>query len=46
MIEAESTPMMEYRYTVLFEPAEDHLAIPSDKSPVKEEIRVLVPETA
>ncbi len=78
---------MEYRYTVLFEPAEeggfvvtcpalpglvtegatleearamaedairgyieslrkDHLPIPSDKTPVKEEIRVLVPELA
>jgi len=79
--------MAEYRYTVLFEPAEeggfvvtcpalpglvtegdtleearvmardairgyieslrkDHLPIPSDKTPVKEEIRVLVPEPA
>ena len=78
---------MEYRYTVLFEPAEeggftvtcpalpglvtegdsleearemaadairgyieslrkDHLPIPSDKMPVKEEVRVLVPEVA
>jgi len=78
---------MEYRYTVLFEPAEeggftvtcpalpglvtegdtieearamaadairgyieslrkDHLPIPSDKTPVKEEVRVLVPEVA
>jgi predicted RNase H-like HicB family nuclease len=79
--------MVEYSYTVLFEPAEeggfvvtcpalpglvtegdtmeearamaqdairayieslhkDHLPIPSDKPPVKEEIRVLVPESA
>ena len=79
--------MAEYRYTVLFEPAEeggfvvtcpalpglvtegdtleearvmardairgyieslrkDHLPIPSDKTPVKEEIRVLAPEPA
>ena len=78
---------MEYRYTVLFEPADeggftvtcpalpglvtegdtieearamaadairgyieslrkDHLPIPSDKTPVKEEVRVLVPEVA
>jgi antitoxin HicB len=86
MIEEEPNAM-EYRYTVLFEPAEeggfvvtcpalpglvtegatleearamaedairgyieslrkDHLPIPSDKTPVKEEIRVLVPEPA
>jgi antitoxin HicB len=86
MIE-EDPNAMEYRYTVLFEPAEeggfivtcpalpglvtegdtleearamaedairayieslrkDHLPIPSDKAPMKEEIRVLVPEPA
>ena len=87
MVEEESSAMTEYRYTVLFEPAEeggfvvtcpalpglvtegdtleearamaedairgyieslrkDHLPIPSDKAPVREEIRVLVPESA
>ena len=86
-IKEESSMMMEYSYTVLFEPAEeggfvvtcpalpglvtegdtleearamaedairgyieslrkDHLPIPSDKAPVKEEIRVLLSETA
>jgi antitoxin HicB len=87
MIEEGRFTMVEYSYTVLFEPAEedgfivtcpalpglvtegetleearamaqdairayieslrkDHLPIPSDKMPVKEEVRVLLPESA
>ncbi len=87
IIEERRIEMVEYRYTVLFEPAEeggfvvtcpalpglvtegdtleearsmaqdairayieslrkDHLPIPSDKTPVKEEVRVLLPEMA
>jgi antitoxin HicB len=87
MIERESSAMVEYSYTVLFEPAEeggfvvtcpalpgvvtegdtleearamardairayleslrkDHLPIPADRPPVKEEVRIRLPESA